>query len=125
MTNTQSRTPGSERLSYLSESIDRALRVTWSQSNADRTAETARLFGPERPDYISEGTAAGILADNEADATVHRLTDVLRWQRELDKLAQIAVDADRAEGATWAEVGAALGISRQAAQQRYGRPERR
>jgi hypothetical protein len=32
-----------------------------------------------------------------------------------------AVSAARADGTTWQEVGGALGISRQAAQQRYGR----
>jgi hypothetical protein len=39
-------------------------------------------------------------------------------QRELDE----AVAAARANGRSWAEIGLVLGISRQAARERYGQP---
>jgi hypothetical protein len=43
------------------------------------------------------------------------------WSKIADgRLEQAVVDM-RGEGATWQEVGDALGVTRQAAQQRYGR----
>jgi hypothetical protein len=39
---------------------------------------------------------------------------------QLDKQAARAVAQAREAGATWTEVGQSLGVSRQAAQQRYG-----
>lgn len=42
----------------------------------------------------------------------------LRWM--LDQAQQQLVDGARAEGATWGQIARALGVSRQAARQRYG-----
>lgn len=63
---------------------------------------------PETP-----GAAGGGLAEVAAAAeAVRRADDHLR----------AAVEAARASGRTWQEVGDALGITRQAAFQRFGRP---
>jgi hypothetical protein len=40
--------------------------------------------------------------------------------REIDRLSKLAVEDSRAAGASWTEIGEALGISRQAARQRFG-----
>jgi len=49
--------------------------------------------------------------------------DAIRGAREaLEQLAQDAVDEARASGATWKQIGALYGISKQAAQQRFRRP---
>jgi hypothetical protein len=39
----------------------------------------------------------------------------------LERSLQLAVDVGRAQGCTWADIGAALNVSRQAAFQRFGR----
>lgn len=41
--------------------------------------------------------------------------------RDVDAVLQKAVDAQRAQGASWAQIGAQLGLSKQGAQQRYGK----
>jgi hypothetical protein len=40
--------------------------------------------------------------------------------REVERLTELAVSDSREAGARWTEIGEALGISRQAAQQRFG-----
>jgi hypothetical protein len=46
---------------------------------------------------------------------------MLQVRRELDAAIQNAVDGQRAQGHSWAYVAAGAGITRQAAQQRWGR----
>jgi hypothetical protein len=45
------------------------------------------------------------------------LADIERWQKTL---TADAVTAARAKGASWAEIGAALGITKQSAHERFG-----
>jgi hypothetical protein len=42
------------------------------------------------------------------------------WRGIVEGRLEQAVDDMRSEGATWAQVGTALGVTRQAAQQRWG-----
>lgn len=57
-----------------------------------------------------------------ADADELELEALLALREELDTAVRLAVLGQRATlGRSWAWVGAALGITRQAAQQRYGR----
>lgn len=49
------------------------------------------------------------------------LGDVAKVRADLDEWLRMIVGEARVGGATWAELGEALGISRQAAQQRFGR----
>lgn len=52
------------------------------------------------------------------------LTSIRQARRELDYAEAFAVDTLRAKGATWADIGELFGITKQAAQQRYGdRPQ--
>lgn len=53
----------------------------------------------------------------------HELIGLARASTLLDELTREAVDRARSGDAplSWAEIGAALGVSKQAAQQRYGR----
>ena len=63
--------------------------------------------------------ALGALDDvDDLPTRACELTERLR--REVHELAQAAVRFDRARGATWEEIGALLGISRQAAWERFG-----
>lgn len=47
------------------------------------------------------------------------LTDAAGYSKLVDKMVKTAVVAARAKGATWQQVGAALGVSHQAARKRF------
>jgi hypothetical protein len=55
-----------------------------------------------------------------AEGDVDGLADLLTLQAELNAATQTAVNGLRAFGYSWAEVAARLGVTRQAAQQRWG-----
>ena len=71
------------------------------------------LLGVESGDVLRQATGG------DAAARVRLLAAVQRHVDGPDGLA-LYVGSMRREGASWAEVGAALGVTRQAAQQRYG-----
>lgn len=49
------------------------------------------------------------------------LSSLGRARTELDQLIRQTVDAARADGTSWDVIGMMLGVSKQGAQQRYGR----
>lgn len=51
-----------------------------------------------------------------------RLEPVDTRNREMRDMLHSAVELLRLDGATWVQIGAVLGTSPQAAQQRFGRP---
>ena len=55
-----------------------------------------------------------------ADGDVEALTLMLGLSAEIDTAIAEAVTGLRAAGYSWAEIGARLGVTRQAAQQRWG-----
>jgi hypothetical protein len=55
-----------------------------------------------------------------ADGDVEALTAMTGLAADIDTALQHAVDGLRAFGYSWAEIGSRLGITRQAAQQRWG-----
>jgi hypothetical protein len=57
-----------------------------------------------------------------ATGDVESLAHLISLSDDIDNAIQQAVDGLRAAGYSWAEIGARLGITRQAAQQRWGRP---
>jgi hypothetical protein len=57
-----------------------------------------------------------------ADGDVEALTLMLGLSAEIDTAISQAVSGLREFGYSWAEIGSRLGITRQAAQQRWGRP---
>jgi hypothetical protein len=57
-----------------------------------------------------------------ADGDIEALTLMLGLSAEIDTAIGQAVTGLRASGYSWAEIGARLGITRQAAQQRWGHP---
>ena len=62
----------------------------------------------------------------EADTTALRaIADLARQRDELDRQLAEAVDAARRANRSWAEIGAMLGVSKQAVQRKYGRPRAR
>lgn len=57
-----------------------------------------------------------------ATGDVESLTHMINLADDINNAIQQAVNGLRAAGYSWAEIGARLGITRQAAQQRWGRP---
>lgn len=53
------------------------------------------------------------------------LSEVAELRRRADQIEFYAIDLVRQHGATWEDIGEALGISRQAASQRFAVPRRR
>lgn len=64
--------------------------------------------------------SAGVLASSQAGASLEKLTDARYLLQQAEEALAETVAAARADGASWADVGRALSISRQAAQQRFG-----
>ena len=81
-------------------------------AEVDRTCDTAhRATGEEQPDWLALlTTAAGLAGQLQALA---------------DDLVEDYVEHCRMHGHTWTDVGAALGVTRQAVQQRFHAPHKR
>lgn len=56
---------------------------------------------------------------------VELLQAVVDLRQRADFIEHLAVQTVREQGATWEDIGEALGISRQAARERFGTPRRR
>lgn len=78
------------------------------------SVETVEYLGMVRRMIRAAGRRVG-----EADEVELRMLDELR--ADLDAAVRAAVDGQRDLGRSWAHVGGALGITRQSAQQRFGR----
>ncbi|MET9834249.1 Clp protease N-terminal domain-containing protein [Streptomyces sp. NPDC006385] len=81
-------------------------------AEVDRTCETAhRPGGQEQPDWLALlTTAAGLAGQLQALA---------------DDLVEDYVEHCRMHGCSWTDIGAALGVTRQAVQQRFHAPHKR
>jgi len=64
------------------------------------------------------------LAPAEEMADLRAIGEALTAEIAADRALHEAVAAARANGRTWAEIGMVLGVTRQTAQQRFGRPAR-
>ncbi len=81
-------------------------------AEVDRTCETAhRPGGQEQPDWLALLTTAAGLAG--------------RLQALADDLVEDYVEHCRMHGCSWTDIGAALGVTRQAVQQRFHAPHKR
>jgi hypothetical protein len=67
---------------------------------------------------VGKGTAPRPVPGAELD----RLADAAQAAADADRQLATAAHGARTAGATWTQIGDALGLSRQAAQQRWGRP---
>lgn len=80
------------------------------------------VMSVETPEYASfcrriiRAYARRVAQADEVD-----LADMLAVRDEMDAAIQAAVDGLRARGESWAYIGAGLGITRQAAQMRFGK----
>lgn len=76
-------------------------------------------WGKRRPiDHLH--AEVGVLADPGEDRTPVQVLHDARWlQDAVDKAMRQLVDDARTDGATWQQVAEALGVSRQAAWERF------
>jgi DNA-directed RNA polymerase specialized sigma24 family protein len=86
---------------------------------------------PRRRDVVENDEYAAFVrrilrayARRVATGDVEALTDMVNLSSQLDDAIGQAVTGLRAHGYSWAEIGSRLGISRQAAQQRWGGDDR-
>lgn len=85
----------------------------------DRTvSDAARIALREELDYLSELTGEE-LANLPEHTDVSALGNAAALLSAADRALHTLVDDARAAGASWAQIGEVLGISRQAAQQRF------
>jgi hypothetical protein len=61
------------------------------------------------------------LAGSDSDDPAQGLQAVVVLRRMTDRLEAMHVEAARAQGWTWQQIGDALGVSRQAAHKKHGR----
>jgi hypothetical protein len=87
----------------------------------------SRPSKPRRRDVVENDEYAAFArriirayARRVATGDVEALTDMVSLAKDLDDAITHAVDGLREHGYSWAEIGSRLGISRQAAQQRWG-----
>lgn len=81
---------------------------------AEALASYARLFSTD----LIEDTTAALGSESTSAITAH----LKAAEKSLQMLEVVLVARLRARGTTWAEIGDGFGISRQAAQQRFGAP---
>jgi hypothetical protein len=60
------------------------------------------------------------LARRVSGGDIDAIADMAELSGELDNAIRLAVTGLRAKGYSWAEIGTRLGVTRQAAQQRFG-----
>ena len=77
---------------------------------------------PNRAGRAVQNDEYAAFARRVADGDVEALTLMLGLSAEIDDAIAQAVQGLRGFGYSWAEIGSRLGITRQAAQQRWGRP---
>ncbi|WP_344648877.1 hypothetical protein [Cryptosporangium japonicum] len=100
--------------------------ATWSAS-ADWGVHIGAIAAVTPPDWLlnrSDGLRNDLddLAREHPLQALGVLAAIERWHRPL---LQQAVDAARANGSSWAEIGTALGVTRQSAHERFSDSKRR
>ena len=96
---------------------------------APRTpAAVNRPLTPRRPRRVVEndeytaflGRAIRALGRRVSGGDIDAVTDMALLSGDLDNAIRLAVTGLRSRGYSWAEIGTRLGVTRQAAQQRFG-----
>lgn len=103
-------------------SPDQALRCTIQNTVNGGLTPKRRRPVTENPEYAA--FARRILqaySRRVATGDVESLPHLISLANEVDSIIQDAVSGLRNAGYSWAEIGTRLGITRQAAQQRWGR----
>lgn len=76
----------------------------------------------ETPEFLAMvGRMLRAAGRRVAEGDEFELSELAALRDEVEGVISAAVDAWRSQGRSWATIGDALGISKQGAQQRYGR----
>ena len=104
-------------LNLLADTI-RTLAVQLGSSLAE-----ADSYGQDFSEAVIESLRIGVMSDdpNRKDAALGSMWTLAGLAGAISTIQFGTVETARINGASWDEIGRALGISRQAAQQRYGR----
>jgi len=94
----------------------------WSRTQRPARGPRRRRDDVENPEVAAFGRRI-IRAHGRrvAASDVEGLADLLALSSEVERATQEAVDGLRARGYSWTEIAGRLGLTRQAAQQRWGR----
>jgi hypothetical protein len=93
-----------------------------------RRSGAGKPLAPRRPRRIVEndeytaflGRAIRALGRRVSGGDIDAITDMAQLSGDLDNAIRQAVTGLRNRGYSWAEIGTRLGVTRQAAQQRFG-----
>ncbi|MFI7581818.1 helix-turn-helix domain-containing protein [Kocuria kalidii] len=69
---------------------------------------------------MEEGTMSALAAQAEDDDPLRALAATAQLHRQVSQREAVAVRRARARGASWSQIAAALGVSRQAVHRKYG-----
>ncbi|MCW2603272.1 MAG: hypothetical protein JWN61_1407 [Pseudonocardiales bacterium] len=83
-------------------------------TRADRLGDVADPVHVKRFHFQQTLSSLGAIAD-----PLERMAEVRKSILALEKLEASTIDSARAAGATWGEIGAIYGLSKQGAQQRF------
>lgn len=92
-------------------------------TNLKRSIESAAEQIPGRAQWLVDGlddALASRRADEPSDPLLDALDRAAVLRDQVDELVALLVRQARVEQATWAQIGDALGVSKQAVQQRFG-----
>lgn len=91
---------------------------------ADLTPPRRTRGTVENKDFAAfAGRILRAFARRVADGDVEALADLLAFAKQIDRATQDAVDGLREFGYSWTEIGHRAGITKQTAQERWGKPE--
>jgi hypothetical protein len=87
---------------------------------ADKKRQTRQV---ETMEYLQTVVRRTLVAAGKrvGDADEPEFEELLKMYAVLDDAVQAAVDGQRARGVSWAAIGAAAGITRQAATKKWGK----
>lgn len=87
-------------------------------------AKQDRQLTPRPPAVSERNPDSGRRKRNEKNLALVRLAQHSATKQWVRAMEWLTVEEARASGYSWTEIGNELGITRQAAQQRYGAPRR-
>jgi hypothetical protein len=107
-------------------------QVSWPQPRPRTRSGVNERLTPDRRGWVTENDEYAAFARRVirawgrrvAAGDIDAISDMAAAARELDDAMRRAVAGLRAKEYSWAEIAARLGVTRQAAQQRWGKGER-